>query len=269
MPFILGWNHHANISLLSSSDVNQGFTHGVIVYLKDRADLQRYLEDPQHADIKRLQDPLLDATMVVDFEDDILETLFDRAAEVTAEVVVDGNPPNAKPRKTSAAPAPKRKKPPAPPPAYEPPAASSGTQPAGPPPKRKKIPAPPPAYEPPAAPVLVDAAVDPAEIPGSEGGSGADIKPKPLPKPTEPKEVAPLTLENLKGRVILVPRSCILPGVVEEYGCDEFEGRGWSAKVVSVHSKTATVKWTVKTGTWSGYKDYYKTSDVVTWQPLK
>ena len=55
MPFILGWNHHANISLLSSSDVNQGFTHGVIVYLKDRADLQRYLEDPQHADIKRLQ----------------------------------------------------------------------------------------------------------------------------------------------------------------------------------------------------------------------
>ena len=72
MPFVLGWNHYSNLSLASRADVNQGFSHGVVVYLKDMADLEKYLPHPEHVKVKEIQAPMMEKVMVTDLEEPML-----------------------------------------------------------------------------------------------------------------------------------------------------------------------------------------------------
>jgi len=273
MPFILGWNFHTNVSLMSRADTNQGFTHGVIVYLKDEVDLQRYLADPQHLEVKEIQESLIEGVMVADFVDSgYLEKLFEHET-VSAEVIVEAAPVAHKP-------AVKRKKPPAPPPAVEAAAASTTASVAV--KKRKKIPVPPPAYVPAeeASEVGTSAATDERvdSVIRDATAVAEDVTAEPdkegceataASEPKKPAEIAPLSLKELSGRSVMVPRGAILPEVVEEYGCDEQDGEGWAAKLLTVKCGVVTVKWTAKSGSWKGYKDYYKTKDVLSWKPLK
>ena len=68
MPFILGWSAGPNLSLTSRPDVNHRASHiACDVYLKDEADLEKYLPHPEQylrlrAPTKRaLQVPALSA----------------------------------------------------------------------------------------------------------------------------------------------------------------------------------------------------------------
>ena len=58
-----------------------------------------------------------------------------------------------------------------------------------------------------------------------------------MSKPTAERELPQLTADNAQRRVVLVPR--------ERYpreSCDEHDGRGWEALVLSASSQTALVR---------------------------
>ncbi|KAK3251425.1 hypothetical protein CYMTET_39235 [Cymbomonas tetramitiformis] len=68
MPdIVIDWYWSRNLTLDSRSDVNQGFSHLVVVKLKDTKHLEQYLPHPEHIKLKELQGPLIEKIMVLDW----------------------------------------------------------------------------------------------------------------------------------------------------------------------------------------------------------
>ena len=73
MPFIIGWSWFENATLESRANVNGGFSHGVVVYLDGKADLEAYLPHTEHMKVKEAQAHLLESSLVVDLTEQIPE----------------------------------------------------------------------------------------------------------------------------------------------------------------------------------------------------
>ena len=69
MPeLVASWSYSKNTSLEARRDVNLGCGWVVMCNLYDKNKLQAYLSHPQHVDVGRYQNPLLDGKFVVDVE---------------------------------------------------------------------------------------------------------------------------------------------------------------------------------------------------------
>jgi len=72
IPFILGWRAYNNLSTSSKTS----FPHSVVIYLETSRDLQTFLDHPQAAEVSKLQAPLVEETLILDFEDDRLASML-------------------------------------------------------------------------------------------------------------------------------------------------------------------------------------------------
>ena len=68
MPDIVeDWTFGKNVSLADRTDKNRGMNWICLVYLKDEAALAKYIPHPEHVLVKKLQGPLVDDIVPLDF----------------------------------------------------------------------------------------------------------------------------------------------------------------------------------------------------------
>ena len=98
-------------------------------------------------------------------------------------------------------------------------------------------------------------------FPACSAAGGSNAK---APPPKSPASISPLTKGKLKNRKVMVP----VEALTEDWRahCDQFDGMGWAARVVSVRSGTATLKFVY--GEWANHVEYFKETDVLSWKTL-
>ena len=60
------WSENAAEEEGGGAEEEEGYTHAVIVYLRSKADLRRYLAHPECAAVQKMQADLVEATLTTD-----------------------------------------------------------------------------------------------------------------------------------------------------------------------------------------------------------